>query len=131
MVKIAVCSKDLEEVTGHAGQVKNWLLFETPEEGEWAAREVALPRPQVFHHYSGEEPHPLDGVSALIAMSAGEVTVPTSRVRPSRAPSASCSASFGICPQSIRRGEGAQRIGCASHPQAGRVSGCAGGSRSR
>jgi predicted Fe-Mo cluster-binding NifX family protein len=72
MVKIAVCSKDFERVSGHAGQAKNWLLYEVQEEGEWRVTRVVLEKAQVFHHHKGEEPHPLGGISALIAISAGE-----------------------------------------------------------
>lgn len=71
MVKIAVCSKDFQKVTGHAGQAKNWLLIDVPDDGEWQVSEVTLSKPQTFHHFKDDGPHPLDGISALIAISAG------------------------------------------------------------
>lgn len=76
MLKIAVCSKDFTHVTGHAGQAKHWLVFECEgaREGEddWQVAEVTLSKAQTFHHFKDNEPHPLDGISALIAISAGE-----------------------------------------------------------
>ncbi len=72
MLRIAVCSKDFKRVTGHAGQASNWLLFEIPEEGAPSVAQVSLAKAQRFHHFKDDGPHPLDGISALIAISAGE-----------------------------------------------------------
>ncbi len=71
-MKIAVTSKDFQQVTGHAGQAKNWLLFEIQDGSIWNVSEVALDKAQTFHHFKDNGPHPLDGISALIAISAGE-----------------------------------------------------------
>lgn len=71
-MKIAVTSKGFECVTGHAGQAKNWLLFDLPDGEEWQVTHVSLTKAQTFHHFKDNEPHPLDGISALIAISAGE-----------------------------------------------------------
>ena len=71
-MKIAVTSKDFKSVTGHAGQAKKWLLFDLPDEGEWRVSEVTLTKAQTFHHFKDDQPHPLDGIAALIAISAGE-----------------------------------------------------------
>ena len=72
MIKIAVCSKDFKRVSGHAGKAKNWLLFDIPESGDWQLSEISLTKSQVFHYFKDDEPHPLDGISSLIAISAGE-----------------------------------------------------------
>jgi predicted Fe-Mo cluster-binding NifX family protein len=72
MLKIAVCSKDFTHVSGHAGQAKHWLLFEREGEGDWQVAEIALSKAQTFHHFKDNGLHPLDGISALIAISAGE-----------------------------------------------------------
>jgi predicted Fe-Mo cluster-binding NifX family protein len=72
MLKLAVCSKDFTHVTGHAGQAKRWLLFARAGEGDWQVAEVTLTKAQTFHHFKDNGPHPLDGISALIAISAGE-----------------------------------------------------------
>lgn len=72
-MKLAVTSKGFKEVTGHAGQAKEWLLFDIPDDGgEWCVSEVMLTREQTFHHFKDDAPHPLDGIVALIAISAGE-----------------------------------------------------------
>ena len=71
-MKVAVTSKDFQQVTGHAGQAKKWLLFDLPDGGEWIVSEVTLSKAQTFHHFKDDAPHPLDGISALIAISAGE-----------------------------------------------------------
>lgn len=72
MLRIAVCSKDFKRVAGHAGQAPNWLLFEIPAEGSPSVAQISLAKPQRFHHFKDDGPHPLDGISALIATSAGE-----------------------------------------------------------
>jgi len=72
-MKIAVTSKDFERVTGHAGQAKHWLLFEVPDGGgEWWVDRIILTKMQIFHHFMDDAPHPLDGISTLVAISAGE-----------------------------------------------------------
>jgi predicted Fe-Mo cluster-binding NifX family protein len=73
MVKVAVASKGFEKVTGHAGQARQWLLFDVPEgDGELRVSQVTLSKGQSFHHFKDDGPHPLDGISALIATSSGE-----------------------------------------------------------
>ncbi len=72
-MKIAVTSKDFSNVTGHAGQAKKWLLFDVQDtDTEWQVSQVALTKAQTFHHFKGGCSHPLDCISALIAISAGE-----------------------------------------------------------
>jgi predicted Fe-Mo cluster-binding NifX family protein len=72
-MRIAVCSKDFKSVSGHAGQARNWLLFQLYETGAVEeVKEISLTRAQTFHHFKDVGPHPLDGISALIAISAGE-----------------------------------------------------------
>ncbi|MBK1664784.1 hypothetical protein CKO38_08100 [Rhodospirillum rubrum] len=73
-MRIAVAvDKSFSLVAGHAGQAKRWLVFEVAA-GEWAREidRIELERPQVFHHFQDEGPHPLDGVAVVIAASAGE-----------------------------------------------------------
>ena len=72
-MKIAVASKSFETVTGHAGQAKQWLLFDVPVDGgEWQVKQVTLSKAETFHHFKDDGPHPLDGITAMIAISAGE-----------------------------------------------------------
>ena len=70
-MKIAVATKDYTRVAGHAGQVRHWLLYDSDAEGPQPVR-VELPKAQVFHHWEGGGPHPLDGICAIVAGSAGE-----------------------------------------------------------
>lgn len=72
-MRIAVASSDYKKVSGHAGQSRHWLVYEA--EGEDApalVQQVELTKEQVFHHWEDQGPHPLDGVVAVIAQSAGE-----------------------------------------------------------
>jgi hypothetical protein len=63
---------DWRGVAGHAGRVRQWLVFAI--DAHCAAEEVRrveLSPEQIFHLHK-EGPHPLDGVEAVIAASAGE-----------------------------------------------------------
>jgi len=69
---VAVASQDFATVTGHAGQARRWLLFRI-EAGILSAPErIELAKDQVFHHWRDDGPHPLDGIAAIIATSAGD-----------------------------------------------------------
>ncbi|MEG3618168.1 hypothetical protein V5T82_06860 [Magnetovibrio sp. PR-2] len=72
-MKIAVASKNFETVTGHAGKNRRWLVFEV-QDGELhlPPAQVELEKPQVFHHFKDDGPHPLDGIEGLIAASSGD-----------------------------------------------------------
>lgn len=72
-MKIAVASQNFRTVTAHAGKTRRFLIFEA--DAAAAPVETArldLPIEQAFHNFHGDGPHPLDGVQALIAASAGE-----------------------------------------------------------
>jgi len=71
-MKIAVASNDFIKVARHAGQARKWLVFEVPE-GQTPVEvdRLELAPDQVFHHHK-QGTNPLDGVSVLIAASAGE-----------------------------------------------------------
>ncbi len=70
---IAVASQDFATVTGHAGQARRWLLFEAGPAGPAGEpRRIELTRDQVFHHWTDQGSHPLDGIAAIIATSAGD-----------------------------------------------------------
>jgi predicted Fe-Mo cluster-binding NifX family protein len=68
-IAVAVDSR-YSKVSGHAGRARHWLVYE-PDSGSSAVR-VELQPAQVFHHYEGNGPHPLDGIGTVIAISAGE-----------------------------------------------------------
>ncbi|BAE50150.1 NifB/NifX family molybdenum-iron cluster-binding protein [Paramagnetospirillum magneticum] len=68
-IAVAVDSR-YSKVSGHAGRARHWLVYE-PNTASSAVR-VELEAAQVFHHYEGDAPHPLDGITTVIAISAGE-----------------------------------------------------------
>ncbi|RAU22220.1 hypothetical protein CU669_08805 [Paramagnetospirillum kuznetsovii] len=73
-MKIAVAvSNDFRKVTGHAGRARKWLVFEADGAAiAPAPARVELEAEQVFHHFDDKGPHPLDGIVAVIAISAGD-----------------------------------------------------------
>lgn len=73
-MKIAVAvTSDALKVSGHAGRARHWLVFDVdqPERVGEPVR-VELEPDMVFHHFEGDAPHPLDGIEAMIAISAGD-----------------------------------------------------------
>lgn len=73
-MRVAVATPDYQTVGGHAGQARRWLVFEAaPGRTPTLAGQVELSKEQVFHHWRDEAgAHPLDGIAAVIAASAGE-----------------------------------------------------------
>jgi hypothetical protein len=70
-MKIAIATKDYTQVAGHAGQARHWLLYDSDSESAEPGR-IQLDKAQVFHHWEGDGPHPLDGISVIVAGSAGD-----------------------------------------------------------
>lgn len=73
-MKIAVATKDnWAQVCGHAGQNRDWLVFDCqPGEPIPVPRRVLLSKEQLPHHFQDDGPHPLHGVEIMIAASAGD-----------------------------------------------------------
>ncbi len=72
-MRIAVASADWTRVTGHAGRARRWLVYAIGAGGQpEAAERVELPADMIFHTFADDRPHPLDGVDAVIAVSAGD-----------------------------------------------------------
>ena len=72
-MKIAVTSQNFRTVTPHAGLTRRFLVYEVGEEGEPVEVErLDLPKEMSMHEWRGTEPHPLDGVDAVIAGSFGD-----------------------------------------------------------
>ena len=70
---VAVASQTFATVSGHAGQARRWLLFDVePGAPVRAPRQIELAKEQVFHHWTDQGRHPLDGVITIIASSAGD-----------------------------------------------------------
>jgi predicted Fe-Mo cluster-binding NifX family protein len=72
-MKIAISSENGVSVSGHAGQARRWLVYQAePGQGPGPPQCIELARDQVFHHFAGGKPHPLDGVNVIVATSAGD-----------------------------------------------------------
>lgn len=73
-MKIAIATKDLgTRVSGHAGQTREWLLFDChPGAPLPSPTNITLTKAQLPHHFQDDGPHPLHGVEILIAGSAGD-----------------------------------------------------------
>ena len=72
-MKVAVASSDFRKVTGHAGRARRFLVFEVMSDGQAGTPTgIELEPDLVFHHFKDDRAHPLDGVTALITLSAGE-----------------------------------------------------------
>jgi predicted Fe-Mo cluster-binding NifX family protein len=72
-MKIAIASKDFATVSSHAGQCRQWLLYDCQAGQALPPGErIELAKEQVIHHFDDSGPHPLDGVEVVIAASAGD-----------------------------------------------------------
>jgi predicted Fe-Mo cluster-binding NifX family protein len=72
-VKIAIATKHFETVSGHAGQTREWLLYEClPGQPIPEPTRIVLTKEQLPHHFKDDGPHPLHGVEIVVAGSAGD-----------------------------------------------------------
>lgn len=73
-MKVAIATRqDWSQVSGHAGQAREWLLFDSrPDAPLPEPQRIALTKEQLPHHFQDDGPHPLHGVQVLIAGSAGD-----------------------------------------------------------
>lgn len=72
-MKIAIASRDFAAVSSHAGQCRQWLLYDCqPGQALPPGERIELSKEQVLHHFDDRRPHPLDGVDVVIAASAGD-----------------------------------------------------------
>lgn len=75
-MKIAIATKDFSTVSSHAGQARQWLVYDLS--GHRANQllpaplQVDLEKEQVLHVFEDNAPHPLDGVDVVVAASAGD-----------------------------------------------------------
>jgi predicted Fe-Mo cluster-binding NifX family protein len=73
VVKIAIATKGHARVSGHAGQSREWLVYDcTPGHPLPVAQPVTLTKEEVLHHFDNSGTHPLDGVEIVVAGSAGD-----------------------------------------------------------
>ncbi len=73
-MKIAVATNDTwRQVSGHAGQTRNWLVFDCqPGAPLPEPQRVLLTKEQLPHHFQDDGPHLLHGIEIMIAASAGD-----------------------------------------------------------
>jgi predicted Fe-Mo cluster-binding NifX family protein len=75
-MKIAIATKDFTAVSGHAGQTRQWLLYDLSNHRSSqllpAPRRVDLDKEQVLHVFEDDAPHPLDGIDIVVCASAGD-----------------------------------------------------------
>ena len=75
-MKIAIATKDFATVSSHAGQTRQWLVYDLTEHRANqllpAPLRVDLEKEQVLHVLEDNAPHPLDGVDIVVAASAGD-----------------------------------------------------------
>ena len=75
-MKIAIATKDFTAVSGHAGQTRQWLLYDLSNHRASqllpAPRRIDLDKEQVLHVFEDDAPHPLDGVDIVVCACAGD-----------------------------------------------------------
>jgi len=75
-MKIAIATQDFQEVSGHAGQTRQWLVYDLTNHRSNqllpAPKRVDLEKDQVLHVFEDDAPHPLDGIDLIVCASAGD-----------------------------------------------------------
>ncbi len=75
-MKIAIATRDFAEVAGHAGQSRQWLLYDLSQHRSNqllpAPLRIDLAKDEVLHVFEDNRPHPLDGVDIVVCASAGD-----------------------------------------------------------
>ena len=73
-MKIAIATKaDWTQVSGHAGQTTDWLVYDCqPGQPVPEPQRIVLTQAQLPHHFQDDGPHPMQGVDVVVAASAGD-----------------------------------------------------------
>jgi predicted Fe-Mo cluster-binding NifX family protein len=73
-MKIAIATKENgSQVSGHAGQTRDWLVFDCqPGHSRPEPVCIVLTKEQLPHHFNDDGPHPLYGVEIVVSSSAGD-----------------------------------------------------------
>jgi predicted Fe-Mo cluster-binding NifX family protein len=72
MTLIALTCQNRREITEHAGQCRNFLIYEAEDGRIGEPRLLELPRGESLHDTAGHQAHALDGVDWLISASMGD-----------------------------------------------------------
>jgi len=75
-VKIAIATREFTEVSGHAGQTRQSMVYDLSQHRSSqllpAPSRVNLDKDQVLHVFQDDRPHPLDGIDLVVCASAGD-----------------------------------------------------------
>jgi predicted Fe-Mo cluster-binding NifX family protein len=75
-MKVAIPTRNWSEVSGHAGQARQWLLYDlsahSPDKPLPEPVRITLTKEQTPHYSKDEDVNPLDGVEIIVAGSAGD-----------------------------------------------------------
>jgi hypothetical protein len=72
-MKIAIATRHYASVASHAGQTRDWLLFDcVPGADLPEPTRIQLSKEQLIHNFSDDGAHPLDGAQIVVAASAGD-----------------------------------------------------------
>jgi len=73
-MKIAIATKaNGTQVSGHAGQATDWLVYDCQPGADLPKpQRIELTKAQLPHHFQDDGPHPLHGVEVVVAASAGD-----------------------------------------------------------
>lgn len=71
-MKIAIATRRFATIARHAGQTREWLLYDCPGAEVSEPQRVTLTKAQLPHHFRGDGPHPLDGADYIVSGSAGD-----------------------------------------------------------
>jgi predicted Fe-Mo cluster-binding NifX family protein len=75
-MKIAIATREFTSVSGHAGQARQWLLWDLRDHRADrllpAPRRIDLAADEVLHTFADDRTHPLDGIDIAVAASAGD-----------------------------------------------------------
>lgn len=67
-MKVAIATRNFTKVARHAGQTRDWLIYD----GSGEPTRITLTKAELPHHFRDDGPHPLDGVDLMVAGSAGD-----------------------------------------------------------
>ncbi len=73
-MKIAITSQNRKTITEHAGMCRKFWIYEVHDQSVVCKNLIELEKEQILHevaHADSAAPHPLDGISLLIAGGAG------------------------------------------------------------
>ena len=71
-MKIAIATRRFGRIARHAGQTRDWLLYDCPGSTVPEPQRISLTKAQLPHHFCDDGPHPLDGADIIVTGSAGE-----------------------------------------------------------